>query len=45
MRNRKEQRKLAKEQKQMDRKNAFNKLDLTPYNAIRVMKGKSIVLR
>ncbi|OPX88282.1 MAG: hypothetical protein A4E53_02063 [Pelotomaculum sp. PtaB.Bin104] len=31
--------------KGMDRRNSYGKPDLTPYNAVRVIKGKTIVYK
>lgn len=42
MRDRKKQRQLLKEQNYCDRKNTYGKSDLTPYNAIQIMKGKDV---
>lgn len=42
MRDRKKQRQLFKEQNYCDKKDACGKSDLTPYNAIRVMKGRDV---
>ena len=40
----KEQRQ-AKKEEELNRKTEWNTKDLTPYNAVRVMKGKEIVYR
>jgi hypothetical protein len=45
VKNRDKQRANKKKEQELNRKTEWNTKDLTPYNAVRVMKGKEIVYK